>query len=152
MHFEIWLKVINPCMTGLGYVWKRNGCWCPTIRQAPGHQRHHSAETHAALELYYNTNVNTLRPRQNGRYFAEDIFKFIFLNENAWISIKISLKFVCIVPINNILALVQIMAWRRQGDSQYLNEWWLVYWRIYESFGLNEISRLWAAESLSVSV
>ena len=28
---------------------------------------------------------NTLRPRQNGRHFAEDIFKCIFLNENVWI-------------------------------------------------------------------
>ena len=37
---------------------------------------------------------NTLRPRQNGRRFPGDIFKCIFLNENAWISIKISLKFV----------------------------------------------------------
>ena len=26
---------------------------------------------------------NTLKPRQNGRYFADDIFKCIFLNENA---------------------------------------------------------------------
>ena len=61
--------------------------------------------------------VNTLRPRQNGRHFADDIFKCIFLNENVWISIKISLKFVPEGPINNILALVQIMAWRRPGDK-----------------------------------
>ena len=54
-----------------------------------------------------------LRPRQNGRYFADDIFKYIFLNENAWISLKISLKFVPEVLIDNIPALVQIMAWRR---------------------------------------
>ena len=37
---------------------------------------------------------NTLRPRQNGRHFADDICKCFFLNENVWISIKISLKFV----------------------------------------------------------
>ena len=37
---------------------------------------------------------NTLRPRQNGRHFADDIFKCIFLIENIWIPIKISLKFV----------------------------------------------------------
>ena len=43
---------------------------------------------------YYPVKVNTLRPRQNGRYFTDDIFKYIFLNENVWISIKISLKFV----------------------------------------------------------
>ena len=60
---------------------------------------------------------NTLRPRQNGRLFADDTFKRIFLNENVWIPIKISLKFVPKGPINNIPALVQIMAWRRPGDK-----------------------------------
>ena len=61
--------------------------------------------------------VNTLRPRQNGRLFADDTFKRIFLNENVRISIKISLKFVPKGPINNNPALVQIMAWRRSGDK-----------------------------------
>ena len=61
--------------------------------------------------------VNTLRSRQNGRHFPDDIFKCIFLNENMLISIKISLKFVPKGPINIIPALVQIMAWRRSGDK-----------------------------------
>ena len=61
--------------------------------------------------------VSTLRPRQNGTHFADDIFKWIFLNKNVWISIKISLKFVSKGPINNIPALVQKMAWRRPGDK-----------------------------------
>ena len=63
------------------------------------------------------TVFNPLRPRQNGRHFADDIFKSIFLNENVWIQTKISLKFVPKGPINNIPALVQIMAWRRPGDK-----------------------------------
>ena len=29
-----------------------------------------------------------------------------------------------------------------QTTSHYLNEWWLVYWRIYGSLGLNELRRL----------
>ena len=61
--------------------------------------------------------INTLRPRQNGRHFPDDIFKCIFLFENGWIWIKISLKFVPKVRINNIPALVQIMAGRRIGDK-----------------------------------
>ena len=61
--------------------------------------------------------VNTLRPKQNGRHFTDDIFKCIFLNENDWISLKISLKFVPKGPINNIPSLVQTMAWRRPGDK-----------------------------------
>ena len=35
-----------------------------------------------------------LPPGQNGRHFADDTFKRIFLNGNARISIQISLKFV----------------------------------------------------------
>ena len=61
--------------------------------------------------------VNTLSPRQNGRHFADDIFKCIFLNESAPISRKKALKFVPELLINNIPALVQIMAWRRSGDK-----------------------------------
>ena len=60
---------------------------------------------------------NTLRPGQNGRHFPDDIFKCIFLNKSIWVSIGISLKFVPKGPINNIPALVQIMAWRRPGDK-----------------------------------
>ena len=63
-----------------------------------------------------NHTFNTLRPRRN-EHFADDIFKRIFFNENVWITIKISLKFVAKGPINNIPALVQIMAWRRPGDK-----------------------------------
>ena len=53
----------------------------------------------------------TLRPRQNGRHFADDTFKRIFLNGNVRISIKISLKFVPKGPTNNN------PAWRRSGDK-----------------------------------
>ena len=50
--------------------------------------------------------TNTLRPGENGRHFADDIFKCIFLNENVWIPIEISLKFVTTGPIDNIPVLV----------------------------------------------
>ena len=61
--------------------------------------------------------VNTLKPRQNGRHFADDTFKRIFVNEIVSILIEISLKFVPKGPINNIPSLVQIIAWRRPGDK-----------------------------------
>ena len=61
--------------------------------------------------------INTLRPRQDGRHSADDDFKRIFLKENVWISIDISLRFIPNGPIDNIPALVQIMAWRRPGDT-----------------------------------
>ena len=62
--------------------------------------------------------INTFRPRQNCRHFADDIFKCILLNKNVWILIKISVKFLSKGPNNNIPALVQIMAWRRPGDKR----------------------------------
>ena len=71
--------------------------------------------TRSLLTLFLH--INTLRPRKNGRHFPDDHFKCIFLNENVWILIKISLKFVPKGPINNNPALVQIMAWRRPGDK-----------------------------------
>ena len=61
--------------------------------------------------------LNTLRPRQNGCHFTDKVCKCIFLNENVWILLTISLKFVPKCPINNIPSLVQIMAWRRPGDK-----------------------------------
>ena len=54
-----------------------------------------------------------------GRDKMAAIFQHIFMNENVWISIKISLKFVPKCQINNIQALVQVMAWSQPG--------WLVY-------------------------
>ena len=51
---------------------------------------------------------------------ADDIFNCIFLNENDRIPIQISLKYVPMSPIDNMSALVQVMAWRRTGDKPLL--------------------------------
>ena len=64
--------------------------------------------------LIAQNHINTFRPRRNGHHFPDHIFKCIFLNENAWISIKILLKFHK-GPIKNFAALVQIKARRRSG-------------------------------------
>ena len=103
--------------------------------------------------------VNTLRPRQHGCPFADDTFKRIFLNENVGILIKISLKFIHKGPINNIPALVQIMAWRRPGHKplyepmmvsllthicvtrpQWVNATETHYWEVSISFGNDLLS------------
>ena len=56
-------------------------------------------------------------PGQNGRHFADDIFRRMFMKEKFCILIKILLKFVPKGPIHNISALVKIMAWHRIGDK-----------------------------------
>ena len=69
------------------------------------------------IETLPENMINTLRLRQDGRYLADNIFKCIFLNENVWISNKISLTFVPEVPIYHKPSLIQIMAWRLTGDK-----------------------------------
>ena len=61
--------------------------------------------------------INSSGLRQDGRHFADYIFKCIFLNEDIWILIDISLKFVPKGQINSIPKLVQKMAWHRSGDK-----------------------------------
>ena len=68
-----------------------------------------------AIQVFAYDIIN--RPRQNGRHFADDMFKCIFLTENVWIPIEISLTFVPKGSISNNPALFQIMAWRRPGDK-----------------------------------
>ena len=72
-----------------------------------------SMDFNVALKLICVTSYYTMRLRQNDHHFANDLFKCIFLNENVWFPIKMSLKFVPKGRINNIPALVQIMAWRQ---------------------------------------
>ena len=48
---------------------------------------------------------------------ADGIFKFIFLNGDVYMSIKMSLKSVPKGPVNTYIALVQIMACRQVGDK-----------------------------------
>ena len=69
------------------------------------------------------------------------------MNENVWISIKVSLKFVPKGPIPYIPALVQIMSWRRPGDKP-LSEPIMDYRCIYASLALNELTH-WTLEDLN---
>ena len=69
------------------------------------------------LNLFLN---NILRPRQNGRHFADDIFMSNFLSRNYCMDNQISLKLVCKAWIeNNDIkpALVQRMAWHWIGNK-----------------------------------
>ena len=92
---------------------------CPTGATWSVLNWHHFVSFNVNEHRTNSSCFNTLGPRQNGRHFPDDIFKWIFLNENVWIWINISLKFVAVArgPINNIPPLVQIMAWRRPGDK-----------------------------------
>ena len=68
-------------------------------------------------------------------FFADDIFVCIFLNENIWIVMKISLKFVHRGPIDNMTAMApnrrQVIIWTNDE---------LGYRHVSASLGLNEFS------------
>ena len=72
-----------------------------------------------------------LRLRQNGRHFADDIFKCMSLNEKFWILNKISLKYVPQGLIDRTAVLVQIMAWHRTGNNplSVIITWLCGFWR-----------------------
>ena len=76
--------------------------------------------------------------RQSGHNFADDIFKCIFLNENAWILITITLRFVPKVFQQWFRELLGAV----QATSHYMNQWWLIYRRIYASISLNKLTKI----------
>ena len=66
----------------------------------------------AAIDIF-----NSSLPGKMATFFADDIFKWTFLNENDRIRIQISLKYFPKSPVDNKAALVEIKAWRRIGDK-----------------------------------
>ena len=56
-------------------------------------------------------------PEQNDCHFADDIFKYIFMNEKFCVLIRILPTFVPTCLIDNKTASVQVTAWRRIGDN-----------------------------------
>ena len=87
---------------------------------------HRFTSTCVGLSNGCATDITQHGPRGNLTHWGRDkmaavsqttLSNAFFFNGNARISIKISLKFVPKVPINNIPVLVQIMAWRRSGDK-----------------------------------
>ena len=84
---------------------------------------------------------NTLRPRQNVRHFPDDIFKCIFLNKNIyefWLKFHLS----CFPTVQLTVFQHWIRKWLDAGQAtnHYLNQWCLVYWRIYASLGHNDLT------------
>ena len=49
----------------------------------------------------YDEHINTLRPRRYGRHVTDDILQCIILNDDVWITIKISPNLVPWGPIDN---------------------------------------------------
>ena len=76
-------------------------------------------------------------PGQNGRHFADDIFRCIFVNEKFCILINIILKFVSVGPIDNNPSLVETMVLVQNRRLAFI---WThadpIHWRIYAALGV----------------
>ena len=87
-----------------------------------------------------------------GRDKMAAIFQTTFSNAFSWMKMyEISLWYVPHIPkdqINNILALVQIMAWRRPGNKHYLNQWQLVYICVTRPQWVKDIILFFAGENV----
>ena len=86
---------------------------------------------------------NELRPRQSGHHFPEDIFKHIFSNENVF-EFGLNFYWRLFLHVRVQLTIFQhgFRLWLGavRATRHYLNQWWLVYWRIYASLGLNALN------------
>ena len=71
-------------------------------------------------------------------------------NAFSWTKTEFRFKFHWSLFLRVQLAIIQ--HWFRkwlvagQATSHYLNQWWLVYWRIYASLGLNELMEAWSLQ------
>ena len=86
--------------------------------------------------------MNTLKLRQNGRHFPNDIFEHILFNENVGISIKMSLKCVLYDPTNNNPVWVQIMAWCQLGNKSLAEPMMALLIDMHAPLGLNVLKHL----------
>ena len=71
---------------------------------------------HTYINIMWPQRVNSSRPEPSGRHFADDIFKYILLNEKLSILSKISLIFLPEDPHpRQESVLFQVMAWHQIG-------------------------------------
>ena len=94
------------------YQYRKSHCGDKTISR-PSYLHNGISYTGKTISLYW------IGAQGICSHFPDNILKCIFLNENVWLSIKISQNFVPKGPIKNIPALVQIMAWRRPGLGSF---------------------------------
>ena len=89
-------------------------------REAGDLRRYHAHYDVIVMDSFHSYDFYTLRPWQNRQHFPDGIFNCISLNENIWILFEISLKFVSKGPINDIPALIPIMAWRWPDGKPFI--------------------------------
>ena len=127
-----------------------HGWWWPGDTRSQCIRGHCSDLVHPQYSSLCTRRILTHWGWHNSCLFPNSIFQCIFLNENMYISIKISLKFVPKGRITNIPELVQIMAWRHPGDkplSEPMMVSLLMHICVTRPQWVNEKSRYWQAST-----
>ena len=124
---------------------KRGGVWLPQCNRHPICARPEQQYMHGGLGLTHLTHWG--RDKMNA--ISQTIFSSAFL----WMKmLEFLLRFLW-----NLFLMAQLTIfqhWFRlwlgavQATSHYLNQWWLVYWRIYASLGLNDLTH-WDPNSMA---
>ena len=78
------------------------------------------------VHYLFHSYINSLRRRPNRRHFADDILKCISWKKLHWFRLKVH---------RSLFPMVQITS-----HQHWFSQCWLFYWRIYASYGLNELT------------
>ena len=73
--------------------WRHHARWRSTQRNNQITLKQLTMKTRPIGNVIAFIQLRTLRPRQNGRHFTDDIFKIISFKIKEWISLKISLNY-----------------------------------------------------------
>ena len=100
---------------------------------------------HMSIMTFHITSNSTFYLTHWGRDKMATIFQTTFSNAFSWMKMfKFRLKFQwSMFPRVQLTIFQHWFRWwlgAGQETSHYLNQWWLVYWRIYASLGLNELT------------
>ena len=118
--------------------------WDAVIWPCPQHlllvrRSSYNYDIHKCIYIKAHRDINTLRPRKMAA-----ISQTMFSNAFSWMKMfEFCLRFRWSLFLRVQLTIFH--HWFRwwlgadQATSHYLNQWWLVYWRIYASLGLNEL-------------
>ena len=121
-------------------------CWVNN-REA-GDMRNHRAHYDVIVMCDRHDTGDDQRLTHWGPDKMADIFQTIFSNGFSWMNMyEFRLTFHWSLFLGVQLTIFQ--HWLRwwlgagQATSHYLNQWWLVHWRIYVSLDLNELKKRW---------
>ena len=94
-----------------------------------------------------SNNFDTLKPEQNCQYFAVDISKCIFVNQDDIVWTEIPFKYLPNGPNNNRSSNLKVIAWHRIGDMSMALCW---DYYMYSSLSFVQGCSIYIANALEI--